>query len=310
MEAQMPKGRNMSSSIDMESGKSCPHSAGIEPPAHSIPEGACDCHHHIYDPDRFAYVFGGPNPQPASTAKDYSVLKERLGLSRSVIVQPFAYGTDNRCTLDAVQQLGPECTRAIAVIDESFTDEDLAGLHAGGVRGIRFNLPDALPFDADAIYRLAKRVSSLGWSVHFWMNPDRIAANADLWESFPCPVVFDHRGHIPTEKNGLSSGEKHPAIDVIADLIQREKAWVKLSGIYLDTSSEDYADTIALGRYFVNVNAHRCLWGTDWPHPTNYAQKKPMPNDAAMLDALWKQAGDEETVREILVKNPETLFFR
>ncbi len=292
-----------------KSDRPCPHSAGNEPPKRPVPEGACDCHHHIYDPDRFAYVYGGPNPQPASTAEDYSVLKERLCLSRSVIVQPFAYGTDNRCTLDAVRRLGAECTRAVAVVDETFSDADLAGLHAGGVRGIRFNVPDGMPFDPNAVRRLAERVSDYGWSVHFWMNPDRIAANTDLWEAFPCPIVFDHRGHIPAEKNGYSGKERHPAIGVIARLLECEKAWVKLSGIYLDTLCEDYADTAALGKFFVETNEDRCLWGTDWPHPTNYAIGRPMPDDAAMLDTLHQQVKDGKTVKKILVDNPEKLFF-
>ena len=48
-----------------------------------------------------------------------------------------------------------------------------------------------------------------------------------------------------------------------------------------------------------------CLWGTDWPHPTQRGTK---PDDALLLDLLADWAPDETTRRRILVENPAELF--
>ena len=91
------------------------HTTVSNPPKYVIPDLACDCHHHIYNPEEFPYIYSSLT-QPAATAEDYTKLQQYLHLTRSVVVQPAAYGTDNRCTLDAVQKLGTENTRAIVVV--------------------------------------------------------------------------------------------------------------------------------------------------------------------------------------------------
>jgi len=40
-----------------------------------------------------------------ATADDYCALKRRIGIERSVVVGAAAYGTDNRCLLDALARL-------------------------------------------------------------------------------------------------------------------------------------------------------------------------------------------------------------
>ena len=51
---------------------------------------------------RFPYVPTDVTNQPPATVEAYRMLQRKLGLSRNVIVQPSAYGTDNRCTLAAL----------------------------------------------------------------------------------------------------------------------------------------------------------------------------------------------------------------
>ncbi len=86
-------------------GHAVPNSSGTALPKLNAPVGACDCHMHIYDP-RF------PAPRPAArlqndaTVEDYRLLQKRIGTSRTVIVTPAAYGTDNRVTVDAIAKLG------------------------------------------------------------------------------------------------------------------------------------------------------------------------------------------------------------
>src|SRR5260370_39736618 len=83
------------------------NSLGIEPPKLKAPANAADCHMHPYDPARFPMP---PNPRAAptnATVEDYRLLQKRIGTTRVVIVQPRNYATDNRVTLYAISQLGP-----------------------------------------------------------------------------------------------------------------------------------------------------------------------------------------------------------
>ena len=61
---------------------------------------------HIYDPERFPPSRPGARMQANATVDDYRRLQKRIGTERTVIVQPAAYGTDNRVTLDGIARLG------------------------------------------------------------------------------------------------------------------------------------------------------------------------------------------------------------
>lgn len=284
-------------------GLQAPYSTGRNYPRYQIPENACDAHHHIYDPVRYPYLPTDVRNQPPSTVDCYRMLQHRLGTTRNVIIQPSAYGTDNRCTLDALAQMGYNTTRAVVVVDASISDEELRSMHKAGVRGIRFNINCGGSDDLGVIQTLAERIAPMGWSICFWMAPELAVELEQFLRKLPCQIIFDHRGHIPA-----GAGIDHPAVRVISQMLADNKAWVKLSGLYIDTQQEDYADTIEIGKAYVQANPDRILWGTDWPHPSCYSGRKPMPNDADMLDALMTQAGSEEIFRKILVDNPATLF--
>ena len=67
---------------------------GLRTPGPAAPEGACDSHIHIYDP-RFAAARPEVAVVANATAADYRLLQGRIGTTRTVVVQPAAYGTDN-----------------------------------------------------------------------------------------------------------------------------------------------------------------------------------------------------------------------
>ena len=48
---------------------------------------------------------------------DYLKVRARLSITRTVVVQPSTYGTDNSCTLDGMAQLGSATTRGVAVVE-------------------------------------------------------------------------------------------------------------------------------------------------------------------------------------------------
>ena len=66
-----------------------------------VPAGAWDCHMHFFD-RRYPLAAKARREEPDATIEQYRALQQRLGLSRVVVVHPTSYGTDNRCTLDAL----------------------------------------------------------------------------------------------------------------------------------------------------------------------------------------------------------------
>ena len=283
-----------------------PNSAGTGSPTLKAPRNACDCHFHIYDPDRFPTAVGSVNlMQPDARVEEYQLLQRRLQTTRSVIVTPAPYITDNRVTLDAIARLGPTA-RGVAVVRPDVTDDELRALDRGGVRGIRFSLNKSQAVTnpvtkIDMIEPLSKRVAGLGWHVQISLGADGIAADEALWNRLPSPIVFDHMGHIPGP-----AGTSHPAYSVIRRLIDKERTWVKLSVTNSNTTDgpPTYADVVRLGKAFVMGAPERLVWGSNWPHPTE-TQK---PDDAVLFDLLARWAPDEPTRHRILVGNPAALY--
>ena len=277
-----------------------PYSSGTDAPKLKLPANACDCHMHIYD-SRFPFVANATLKPPDAHVQDYRLLQKRLGTTRNVVVQPSSYGTDNRCTLDAVEQLGSSA-RAVAVVDTSVTDAELKRLAAAGVRGIRFNLVQAGATTVDMLEPLSKRVNDLGWHVQIHMRGDQIVEIKELLQRLPSPIVFDHMGRIPA-----SASISHPAFGVIGKLIDKGQTWVKLSSAYQDSKvgPPSYADVMGLAQAYVKAAPERMLWGSDWPHPTEKGSK---PDDAILLDLLADWAPDERMRRRILVENPEMVY--
>ncbi|MDR3564997.1 MAG: amidohydrolase family protein [Negativicutes bacterium] len=283
-----------------------PFTAGTQRPRIKVPAYACDCHHHIYNPARFPYLPEDTRNQPPGTVSDYRLLQKRLGTSRNVIIQPSAYGTDNRCTLDALDEMGSKTTRAIVVVDDSITDAELEKMHQLGVRGIRINIASETVMDLmGTLETLSGRVNELGWHVQFWMKAEDVVTYAALLQRLPSPLVFDHLAHIPQP-----AGVNHPAFRVVSNLIDKGKTWIKLSGAYQDTKvgSPTYADVTKVAQAFVKGAPERMVWGSDWPHPSIFSWRKPWPDDAQLLDLLAEWAPDEATRNRILVDNPEVLY--
>ncbi len=276
-----------------------PHSAGTERPVSAAPANACDTHLHIID-RRFRPSL--PEAYGGATFQDYRKLQDRLGLTRAVIVQTKAHGVDHACLLDAVRQLGPN-GRGIGVVTPDVDQAELVRLDAGGVRGLRFSVWN--PADAfttlDMVEPLAHRIAAMGWHVQIHAMGDQIVDAADMLGRLPCPIVFDHMGRLPSDQ-----GADHPAFAVISRLMARDKAWVKLTGAYLNTTQgpPDYPDATRIAQAFVREAPERLVWGSDWPHATETSP----PNDARLFDLLTLWAGDEATRLRILVGNPERLY--
>ena len=228
-----------------------------------LPAGGCDCHVHVIGPvaeypmiPRRHYT-----PGPASLEALNAHLA-RLGLQRAVIVQPSFYGTDNRCTLDALDHM-EGAGRGIAVCDDDITAAALREMHARGVRGVRINLESGDVRDVslarDLVVRSAARVADLGWHVQLYAASQVIEALADTLAGLPVPVVLDHFAMAASVPRSVAG---HPA-GVLPDLLRTGRVHVKLSAPYRLPSPNLAADW---ARVCLDVAPDAVVWASDWPH--------------------------------------------
>src|SRR5437763_5650596 len=275
-------------------------SEGTEPAKVKAPANACDCHHHIYGSQYEVDPRATLRPGDASV-EDYRALQKRIGTSRNVVVQPSTYGTKNAPTLDAVAAFG-STARAVVVVDTSVTDADLKRMHEQGARGIRFNLAQAGATTPEMLEPLSKRVHELGWHIQINATAAKIMEIMPILEKLPSRIVFDHLAHIPEPE-----GVNHPLFGQVRKLIDKGNTWVKLSGAYADTKvgPPTYADSTAVAQAYAKAAPERCVWGSDWPHPSEREKK---PDDAVLFDLLLAWAPDEKVRHRILVENPAVLY--
>ncbi|HEY4299100.1 MAG TPA: amidohydrolase family protein [Paraburkholderia sp.] len=278
-----------------------PPRATIQAPIKRAPPGACDCHIHIVGPlqryplsERRAYT-----PQDASL-RQYEDIQAVLGTSRVVIVQPSFYGTDNRCTLDALAHFGADKSRGIAVIDPAIKDSELMQMHDAGVRGVRVNLVTAGGPSVDHLTALAARIAPLGWHTQIYANGEQLPELTPLLRALPTDIVIDHMGQIPA-----ALGIDHPAVAALRALLDGGRTWVKLCGYRSSSTGYPFADVDPLASLLVKTAAERCVWGTDWPHPSFEGT---MPDDGELLDAVMRWAPTSELQQRVLVDNPATLY--
>lgn len=278
-----------------------PFSSGTERPRIAVPPNATDCHHHVYD-KRFPSAPAATLLPPDASVDDYRQLQKRLGLTRNVVVQPSTYGVDNSLLVQSVKAFG-STARGIAMLDASVTKEEIDRLHAAGIRGVRFGtrLPGGAPISDMA--PVAAKIADRGWHIQLVSEGEKIVELKDMLGRLPVPVVFDHMGHLPEPE-----GPDHPAFGVIADLIEKRGAYVKLTGAYIlsKVGPPTYADRSKLARAYVKLAPERTVWGSDWPHPTSPANAK--PDDAVLLDLLADWAPDPKLQARILVDNPARLY--
>lgn len=260
--------------------------------------GACDCHVHIYEPERF------PLTQQIARAswRDYHNVQQRLGLERAVLVQANGYGFDIRCLLDALSQAG-DAARGIAVIKPDITDEQLVELHRNGVRGVRFMLiPNAQgALGWEALEAISARIAELGWVINLQVDGRLLADYEQRLRALPSALSIDHTG-----KFLEPVGTDHIGFKSLLRLLDTGNVWVKVSAPYetSKTGAPHYEDVSQLARALVQIHPDRCLWASNWPHPG----RDPMPDDLAMLDLLSEWAPDSLIRRKILVDNPAQLY--
>ncbi len=279
-------------------------------PSFRAPAGACDAHFHVFGPAEH-YPYGGElrYAPPFAPLDDYMALARHLGLTRFVFVQPSAYGTDNRCLLDAMRQVGTARCRGIVDLDEVRTDRaTLAQWHGLGVRGIRVNISPVREPEAGLaaalrprIRRLAALAAGLGWHLDFllpgWLVRELLPELAALEIDF----TLAHLGLFPARE-----GVDQPGFRELLALLGagRRHGFVKLTGIYRISAAADFSDVAPLARALIAAAPDRVIWGSDFPH-LSFADKVA---SVALFNLLGVWAPEPGLREQILVENPAALF--
>src|SRR5688500_1909108 len=246
-------------------------------PRYVPPPGACDAHCHVFGPgDRFPYSPTRSYTPPDAPKEKLAALHRHLGLSRAVLVQASCHGTDNSAMLDAIAASNG-AWRGVAMVGRDISDQELEKLHAGGVRGARFNFVAHLGGAPDpaVVETVAARIEPLGWHLQLHLDADDILTYRDFLQRLRVPFIIDHMGRIEA-RHGL---EQKP-FRMLLELIQKnELAWVKVSGPErISSAGKPFRDAIPFARALIEAAPTRVLWGTDFPHPN----VRVMPNDGEL----------------------------
>jgi 2-pyrone-4,6-dicarboxylate lactonase len=274
-------------------------------PRFAPPPGAVDAHCHVFGPQAQFPFSAKAKYLPQDAGPDaLFALRTRLGFARNVIVQASCHGTDNAATLNGIAVSGGTC-RGVAVVDPAISDAELDALHAGGIRGVRFNFLKRLVDDApkDKFLDVAQRIARLNWHVVVYFEADILEEMKPFLAAIPVPIVIDHMGR-PDVRQG-PDGADMTAFRALLD--SRDDIWTKVTcPDRLDPAGPPYADFVSAVRPLVEAYPDRVLWGTDWPHPN---MESVLPDDGALVDVIPAIAPTAELQHKLLVANPMRLYW-
>jgi predicted TIM-barrel fold metal-dependent hydrolase len=272
-------------------------------PEFRAPGGACDTHCHVFGPGNvFPYAATRKYTPPDAPKEKLRKLHDILGLERAIIVQASCHGTDNVAMLDAIANSDGRY-RGVCNADESFTESLFEELHAGGIRGVRFNFVKHLGGapDLDKMRAIIAKLQHLPWHVELHFDAKDLLEYESVLDEIPLPVVIDHMGRVPVS-DGLKQA---PFQSLLSKLRESEDLWIKVSGAErLSAAGPPFVDAVPFARACIKAAPDRVIWGTDWPHPN----VRVMPNDGDLVDLIPQMAPTVELQQQLLVDNPARLF--
>lgn len=274
-------------------------------PRFTPPPGAVDAHCHVFGPmARFPFSPKAKYiPQDAEPEMLFA-LRDHLGFSRNVIVQASCHGTDNSATLNAIAEANGKA-RGVAVVDPAISEGELAALHEGGMRGIRFNFLKRLVDNApkDKFLEVSRRLPQ-GWHVVIYFEADILEELRPFIDAIPVPVVVDHMG-----RPDVTQGPRGRDMEAFRALLDsRPDIWFKPTcPDRLDASGDPWDAFAEAVAPLVADYPDRCIWGTDWPHPN---MQDAIPDDGHLVDIIPRIAPTKLLQQKLLVDNPEALYWR
>jgi 2-pyrone-4,6-dicarboxylate lactonase len=273
-------------------------------PKYAPPPDACDGHCHVFGPARrFPFAPERTYEPPDAPKERLAALHAHLGLTRAVLVQASCHGTDNSAMLDAIAS-SKGAWRGVAMVPKNVAQSELQRLHAGGVRGVRYNFVRHLGGtpEIEAVENIAGRIKALGWHLQLHLDAENIGELRGFLRGLKLPFIIDHMGRVSAQR-----GLEQPGFRQLLELLKdSEYAWVKISGSErVSSAGAPFYDAIPFAQALIKAAPDRIMWGTDFPHPN----VKWMPNDGELVDLFAKICEDDALRKKILVDNPARLYW-
>ena len=268
------------------------------------PPGAVDAPCHVFGPMAQFPFSAKAKYLPEDAGPDMLfALRDHIGFSKNVIVQASCHGSDNSATLDAIAKSNGKA-RGVAVVDPAISEDQLAALHEGGMRGIRFNFLKRLVDNApkDKFLEVSRRLPA-GWHVVIYFEADILNELRPFLDAIPVPLVIDHMGRVDVTRgpDGPDMKAFRALLDSRADIHFKPTCPDRL-----DPAGDPWNAFAEAVRPLVEDYPDRCIWGTDWPHPN---QQDVLPDDGHLVDMIPRIAPTTELQRKLLVDNPTALYW-
>jgi predicted TIM-barrel fold metal-dependent hydrolase len=257
-----------------------------------------DSHFHVFEAGQ-SVPDARYSPNYAAQFSQWQSAASEVGATHGVLVQTSFMGTDNSCLLKHLQQ-NPDTLRGVAVLAPSASYEQLLGLHAQGVRGIRLNF--AGQSHDMSMWQAAKplwdAMLRLGWHVELHTDTGALPAVLAVVPQ-NIPVVVDH----------FCRPEKASVHDETVQAVQSRVAasaqvYVKLSAAYRLQAGINPKELAALWLGELGENA--LLWGSDWPCTNFEAQADYAALHGELQD--WLQS-DTRLLGAVRSDNPLCLYW-
>lgn len=282
-------------------------------PTLRLPEGTVDAHCHVFGPGKIFPYAPQRKYTPCDAGKeDLFRIRDRLGISRNVIVQATCHGSDNSAMLDAIAAADGRA-RGVASVNPDIGAAALRDLHDQGVRGVRFNFLKRLVDRApdEQLMTIARKIEPLGWHLVLYFEAADLSDLQPLFRTLPTPLVIDHLGR--PDVTAPLDGPEFTGLLRFVD--SRNDIWVKVScperlsksgPPARDGQQYAYTDVVPFARQMISDFGDRVLWGTDWPHP-NLTDH--MPDDGLLVDHIRHIAPTPADRQRLLVTNPMALYW-
>lgn len=269
----------------------------MEQAKHLAPQGAIDCHAHVFTRSLPRIATPRYIPHRDAPAGEYLALLDAHGLAAGILVQPSFLGTDHSHLLDVLAKV-PDRLRGIAVVARDAPTSALDPLQMNGIVGIRVNLIGAKHDGLDAFISpaLLAELRRRDWLLEVQADGSRwIKLMPDLVRS-GARVVIDHFGR-PSPTRGAAC----PGFQAILDAARDLDLTVKLSAPY--RFGAQHAGPCAAALHDA-LGPDRLVWGSDWP----WTQFPEITDYTGTLAALAAWFPDKALRHRILVDNPRALY--
>lgn len=276
-------------------------------PRNKLPEGAADCHTHVFGPyDRYPLVNPTSYAPPEAPVERHLEMLDTVGNRYAVLVQPAAYGVDTSLMRNAISAAGGRL-RGIAIGGSELDASTIAGMDAAGIRGLRFvdmldnaGKPFVGAVSALEVVEMGGRMADAGWHPELWARVEQHVEVIPRLIPFGMPIVLDHMGGIDP-----SRGVDDPSFQKLLRFVGDGHVWVKTSLCRQSVAYPAYSELRPFHDALLAANPERLLWASDWPY---LAMGDASPDVGVMIDLVHEWVPGAAERQRIFVDNPGQIY--